>query len=210
MKHQTNHVLDSLLTYRVAPRIAIVGAGVAGLTCARELCLRGYEPVVFEATDRLGGRCSSRATRIGCFDDGAQSFSGTTRLASYAAQRADELAAVHPWTVPATPGEDERKGRDWDKDEDEADATRTLKAMGTVGVPSMVALANAIARPLDVRLNSPILQAQRRGSRWVLRDAAGEIDDDFQALVLALPAPLALPLAPVFVVVAGHLQGKAQ
>jgi renalase len=116
-------------------------------------------------------------------------------LASYTVQRPGELAAVHPWTVPATPAEDERRGRDWDKDEDEADTTRTLKLMGAVGVPSMLALVNAVARPPDVRLHMPIQQARRRGASWVLRDAAGEIDEDFQALVLAIPAPLALPLA---------------
>jgi renalase len=195
MDYQRHSGFVSVLSRRVAPRIAVIGAGIAGLTCARESCLRGYEPVVFEASERLGGRCSSRETRIGWFDDAAQSISGATRLASYAVQRPDELAAVHPWTVPATPAEDEPKGRDRDKDQDEADAIRTLKPIGAVGVPSMLALADTIARPLDIRLHTPIQQAQRRGDRWVLRDAAGEIDEDFQALVLAIPAPLAVPLA---------------
>jgi renalase len=195
MTHQSSIGISSVLTDQVPPRVAVIGAGIGGLTCARELCLRGFEPVVFEASDRLGGRCSSRTTRIGWFDDAAQSITGATRLASYAMQRPGQLAAVHPWTVPATPGEDERKGRDWDKDEDEEDATRTLKLMGAVGVPSMRALADAIAQPLDVRLHTPIQHAQRRGAGWVLRGATGEIDEAFQALVLAIPAPLALPLA---------------
>lgn len=195
MKLHRDRGLGSLLAYRIAPRIAVIGAGVGGLTCARELRLRGYEPVVFEASDRLGGRCSSRTTRIGGFDDGAQAIGGATRLATYAVQRPGELAAVHPWTVPATPAEDEPKGRDRDKDVDEANATRTLKLMGAVGVPSMLALAHAIAQPLDVRLHTAIQQARRRGANWVLRDAVSEIDEDFQALVLAIPAPLALPLA---------------
>ena len=85
--------------------------------------------MVFEATDRLGGLCSSRTTRIGWFDDAAQCIGGVTRLASYAVQRPGELAAVHPWTVPATPAEDERDGRDWHENEDEADASRSLKLM---------------------------------------------------------------------------------
>jgi predicted NAD/FAD-dependent oxidoreductase len=174
--------------------VAVVGAGIAGLTCARELSLRGCDPVVFEADDRLGGRCSSRSTRIGMFDDGAQCINGATRLAALAVQRPGELAAIHPWTVAATPAEEARDGRDWKKEEDEADVDRTLKLMGSVGVPSMRALADALVEPLDVRLRTPILQARRRGSNWVLRGPAGALDEDFQALVLALPAPLAMPL----------------
>jgi renalase len=110
-------------------------------------------------------------------------------------QQPGELAALHPWTVRAIPAGDVRAGRDGDEDEDDAEATRTLTLMGAVGVPSMRALAQTVAQPLDIRLRTPIRQAQRRGARWRLRDAAGEIDEDFQALVLAIPAPLALPLA---------------
>jgi renalase len=195
INHRTSGALGSILTNEAPPRVAVVGGGIAGLTCARELSLRGCDPVVFEAIDRLGGRCSSRSTRIGTFDDGAQCISGATRLAAHAVQRFGELAALHSWTIPATPAEDERYGRDWKADEDETDVTRTLKLMGAVGVPSMLALADALARPLDVRLNTPILQARRRGARWILSGSAGRIEEDFQALVLAMPAPLALPLA---------------
>jgi renalase len=195
MHHHKNANFRSVPTPQNTPRVAVIGAGIAGLTCARELCLRGYEPVVFEASDRLGGRCSSRDTRVGAFDDAAQSISGNTHLASYTGQRPGELAALHSWTVPATAAEDEPKGRNRDKDQDEADVTRTLKPMGSVGVPSMRAFVDAIARPLDVRLRSPIHQAQRRSAGWVLHGAQGEIAEHFQAVVLAVPAPLALPLA---------------
>lgn len=187
--------LGSVPSCREPRRIAVIGAGFGGLGCARELRLRGDHPVVFEASDRLGGRCSSLDTRIGWFDDGAQTIGAATSLAACAAQRPGELAAVHPWTVAATPDEDEPMGHHRDKDDADAEATRTLKPMGMVGVPSMLALAHAVARPLDVRLHSPIQQAWRQGARWVLRDATGNIDEDFQALVLAIPAPLALPLA---------------
>ena len=73
---------ETLRVHRGAPRVAVVGAGIGGLSCARELALRGYDPVVFEASDRVGGRCSSQATRVGWFDDGAQVINGTTRLAA--------------------------------------------------------------------------------------------------------------------------------
>ena len=37
------------------PKIAIVGGGPSGLTCARDLILDGYPVTVFEAQDKLGG-----------------------------------------------------------------------------------------------------------------------------------------------------------
>lgn len=40
-----------------APRIAVVGAGLAGLAAAYRLKQAGYSSTVFEAADRVGGRC---------------------------------------------------------------------------------------------------------------------------------------------------------
>lgn len=41
------------------PRIAIVGAGIAGLTCALTLADKGLRPSVYEASGRIGGRIFS-------------------------------------------------------------------------------------------------------------------------------------------------------
>jgi len=43
-----------------APRIVIVGAGLAGLTCGYRLKQAGYLADIYEASDRLGGRCWTR------------------------------------------------------------------------------------------------------------------------------------------------------
>ena len=50
-----------------APRIAVVGAGLAGLTAAHRLKQAGYASTVFEGSTRLGGRCW---TGRGAFADG--------------------------------------------------------------------------------------------------------------------------------------------
>jgi monoamine oxidase len=44
---------------RAAPRVAVVGAGLAGVACARRLRDAGVPVVVLEASDRLGGRLQS-------------------------------------------------------------------------------------------------------------------------------------------------------
>jgi monoamine oxidase len=52
---------------RHAPKVVILGAGLAGLTCAYRLHRRGIASTVHEARDRLGGRCW---TIRGVFDKG--------------------------------------------------------------------------------------------------------------------------------------------
>src|SRR4028119_1559308 len=40
--------------------VAVIGAGVAGLVAAYELLKIGANPVIFEASDRIGGRAYSK------------------------------------------------------------------------------------------------------------------------------------------------------
>ena len=55
-------------------RVAIIGAGLAGLTCAYELGNAGCTVDVFEATDRLGGKLFTVPFEDGPTDMGAEAF----------------------------------------------------------------------------------------------------------------------------------------
>jgi len=60
-------------------RVAVIGAGMAGLACAAHLCARGIEVVVLEARDRIGGRIhTSHAWRDVPIDLGASWIHGRT------------------------------------------------------------------------------------------------------------------------------------
>src|SRR5262245_36138089 len=51
--------LGPLPAWAAAPRIVVVGAGLAGLVCAHQLVLAGVDATVHEAGNRVGGRCWS-------------------------------------------------------------------------------------------------------------------------------------------------------
>ena len=58
-----------------APRIAMIGSGLAGLMCSRILVDHGLQIQCFEKSNRVGGRASTRnANGICQFDHGAQYF----------------------------------------------------------------------------------------------------------------------------------------
>lgn len=59
--------LTATASAAVAPRIVVVGAGLAGLTCAYRLKQAGYNATIYEASERNGGRCW---TMRGAFADG--------------------------------------------------------------------------------------------------------------------------------------------
>ena len=54
--------------------IAILGAGISGLVCARAISAKGHRVVVLEKSRSLGGRCSSRKFGEHVVDTGVQYF----------------------------------------------------------------------------------------------------------------------------------------
>lgn len=60
-------------------RIAIIGAGLAGLTAAYELRDSGHQIDVYEATDRLGGKLFTVPFEAGPTDMGAEAFMARRR-----------------------------------------------------------------------------------------------------------------------------------
>jgi hypothetical protein len=148
----------------MTPRVAVVGAGLAGLAAADALRRAGLAPVVFEKSRGIGGRLATRRTAEGLdFDHGAPS----------AAADGGPFAAFLDAAV--------RDG----------DAARW--AGETVGLPGMSGLARGLAAGLDLRFGAEVAAVTREEGGWRVafadRPAAR-----FDRVVVAAPAPQAARL----------------
>ena len=145
--------------------IAIVGAGMAGLAAARTLVEAGQRVVVLDKSRELGGRMATRRVEGLQFDHGAQYF--TARGSEFRQQVAQWRAAGHvgPWFEDAY-----------------------------VGTPGMTAPARALAAGLTVAGGQTVTSLTRANGIWRVRCAEGETHGGFEAVLLAVPAPQAVPL----------------
>ena len=166
-------------------KVAIIGAGVAGLACARALRAAGIEALVYDKGRGPGGRCSSRRSPFGRFDHGAQFF--TVRSDRFAAQVDEWRAAgvVAPWGGRHVVIED-------------GEATPYEGDERWVGAPAMNAFvrheAEASEAQFGLRLGQPT--RQQDGPRWLLRGEGGRAAWQADWVVVATPAEQAANLLP--------------
>jgi renalase len=144
-----------------AGRVAIIGAGIAGLACAAALRAAGVACVLFDKGRRPGGRVSSLKLDDRVWDFGAPFVRASDP--DFAAQLAlwSEAGIVRAWS--AGP-----KG-------------------AQVGMPAMAAIVEAQCAAHEVQFAAQIQRAEQRADGWYLHHA-DTASGPFPALILALPA----------------------
>ena len=179
--------------------VAVIGAGMSGVTCARTLAQAGYSVTLFDKSRGVGGRMSTRRTAFGDFDHGAQYF--TVRDPRFTQAMATAPAAAKRWSANTVRVLD--------------DTGHVLAATGKstdshwVGTPGMNGLLKAWAKPLGdgsitgahVHLESRITHLAKQDGQWALTMAvtdgehtSTEQASGFDQVVLAIPSDQALAL----------------
>ena len=175
--------------------VAIIGAGMAGITCARTLLQAGHRVSIFERGEVPGGRMATCASPFGNFDHGAQYF--TVRDPRFVQALQTTPRVCKPWS---------------------AITVRVLDPLGRVvaaglptrephwvPTPGMGSLLQHWAQPLlqagALELQTRVIAIERdtlHPSQWQLRTTgiadSSHIYSGFDAVVLALPAPQAQAL----------------
>lgn len=157
-------------------RVAVIGAGIAGLAAARELFDRGAEPVVFERDAAPGGRVSTEVIDGFVFDSGAQSVAPhEAELATYMRDRLETGDLVRIETpvfvhehLRVTAGEGRRN-----------DAPRYTYRQGIAELPRL--LAEGVA----VRYEANVTEIERIDERFAV------LGERFDAVVTTVPLPQA-------------------
>lgn len=158
-------MMSTALTSKGLTSTAVVGAGLAGLACARRLVAAGAAVTLFDKGRAPGGRVATRradvAGRAVQFDHGAQ----------YVSRRGEAFRAALA-TAPLAAWPDPER---------------------SVGVPGMSAVARHLAAGLACRLGCEITAIAAGPGGWTLRQ--GETaHGPFATLVIAVPAPQAVRL----------------
>jgi renalase len=175
-----------------ATRIAVVGAGMAGLACAAALVKAGRSVTLFDKGRRPGGRVATRRAEIAghgtvSFDHGAQFATARGNLLPWLEAERDRGDAA-PW-----PAADAGGSPRW------------------AGIPGMSALPRSLAAALpaaqaEQKMARHVAFLRRAAAGWMLRhlpsDTArpGQVTDEgdlagpFDVVLLALPSPQAAPL----------------
>ncbi len=165
--------------------IAVIGAGMAGITAARTLLQAGFKVSVFEKSHDAGGRMATRMTPYGSFDHGVQYF--TVRDPQFMKAITD---------VPGT----QAVCRAWS-----ANAVRVLDPLGRVieaplplrephfvAAPGMNSLLRHWAQPLQdqgfLQLESQVqFLVQTEKNRWQIICSDGSQYGPYDSVVLAIP-----------------------
>lgn len=159
-------------------KIAVIGAGLAGLVCAQRLHEHAIAVTVFEKSRGVGGRMATRRAEGELqFDHGAQYFTVRDEQFAQSVEAWRRAGCVALW-----------KGRI-------GTLTRghlELKQQTTprfVGVPGMNAMCRELSTELDVRFGIRVEPPERNSGQWELSSSDGESLGQHDAVIMSAPAP---------------------
>jgi hypothetical protein len=158
--------------------VAVIGAGLSGLVCARVVSDHGHRVRVFDKARGPGGRMSTRRAGEWQFDHGAQYFTVRDPPFSGSVERWLQDGIVAPWD-----------GRIAVLDlgavtVKEGDSTERF-----VAVPGMNAICQHLAMNTSVRFDTRIDRLEQRANQWLLTSSSGAKLGPFDAVVVSAPAP---------------------
>ena len=175
--------MNSLTQITQIKKVAVIGAGIAGLSCASQLQSFGLSVDLFEKSRGPSGRMSTRQTPEWSADHGAQYFTARDPRFIQEVEEWMKNGVADIWR----PRLQVFEGMAWHENH-----SREIRYVGT---PNMNSPGKFLAKGLPIQYEKTISQIDRRKDQWVLQcTESGEIGTMYDFVVLALPAPQASAL----------------
>jgi renalase len=160
--------------------LAIIGAGIAGLSCAKELQSYGLSVDIFEKSRGPSGRMSTRRSNEWSADHGAQYF--TARVPRF-------IQEVQTWIQAGTAAIWKPKLKVYESGAWRPSESEEIRYVGT---PNMNSPGKHLAKELSIQYEKTISHLERRDDKWQLKcNEIGDIPTLYDFAVLAIPAPQA-------------------
>lgn len=180
LKRCTQHVSRPARSERLS--IAVIGAGLSGLSAARTLADHGLEVQVFDKARGPGGRMATRYSDAYAFDHGAQYFTARDERFKQYVQAWINEGLVEKWECRLAVA---RSGEL---------TSKTCENPLFVGVPRMSTVTRHLSNGLDVRYQTRIARTIRIDENWCLFDEEHMNLGSFDVLLVTTPPNQAAPL----------------
>ena len=174
-------------------QVAVIGAGLTGLSCARSLLGRGFSPTVFDRGRRPGGRMSTRHVEANGSEEATLSFDlGVPAFEQPVGGFANE---VDRWIRQGIAGTWIPTEACWRAGRLEP---RTAGGPRIIGQPTMDAIPRHLAEGLSIRSSMTVTGLRRTNDRWMLSVTPWREDErevgPFDSVVLAMAPPQSVRL----------------
>lgn len=156
-------------------RIAVVGAGMSGLSAAKTLSKAGFGIQVFEKSRGYGGRMATRRSSGFEFDHGAQYFTVRDDRFGKAVQEWVREGVAAPWMgrVAVIEGGEVR--------------LKSKERTRYVGTPRMNSVVRHLAFGIETAFQTRITRLSRTDRGWQLTSEQGLNTCYFDAIILTIP-----------------------
>jgi predicted NAD/FAD-dependent oxidoreductase/deoxyribodipyrimidine photolyase len=162
------------------PVVAVVGAGIAGLSAANILHEQGFKVKVFEKNPCPGGRMASILFQEKSFDTGSNIFNVTHPGFRAEARRLMQNKRFAAWKHNSFVSN--------------AQSQHRLAGQSWVATPSMQACAEFLSQKLECQYNTNVGTLERRDGGWTIYDANNQSLGFYDHLILAVPSTQAVAL----------------
>jgi len=168
------HSTETVKVNHDRPTVAVIGAGISGMTCARLLAEHGYPVTVFEKEKEFGGRASIIQDGQGAYDHGCQYFIARDKRFQRHVQSFLDAGVVSAWPA--------RRATCLHGVVHQVEDDAVLY----VGDPGMNAIASNLSMGVDVRLDTIVSIIKKNNQGWKL--TAGGKRESFDIVVVSAPA----------------------